>query len=114
MQEIQWILRIKRKLLNQMVKLRKIALILYEFETPQPVILHLAKVVVAITLSSFLNNKNWTIVSSTKTATSVTERLVFGCSLLPKKSRFFRVTTFIWGPVFDNRLPRLLLNYNIE
>ena len=58
-QEIQWILRIKGKLLNQVVKLRKIALILYEFETPQPVILHLTKVAVSITLSPFLNNKNW-------------------------------------------------------
>ena len=103
-QDIQWILRIKGKLLNQVVKLRKIALILYELETPQPVILHLTKVAVAITLSPFLNNKNWTIVSSTEKANSVTERLVFGCSLLPKKSGFFRVTAFIWRPVFDNRL----------
>ena len=47
-QEIQWILRIKQKLLNQVVKLRKIALILYEFETLKPVILHLTKVVVEI------------------------------------------------------------------
>ena len=54
-QEIQWILRIKGKLLNQVVKLRKIALILYELETPQPVILHLTKVANLKILSPFLN-----------------------------------------------------------
>ena len=45
----------KKQLLNQVFKLRKIALIPYEFETPQPVILHLTKVANLKILSPFLN-----------------------------------------------------------